>query len=540
MANSSSRKRNELTLKQRVEVIDYHKKNPLAGTRKLAEIFSCGRTQVQLILKKKDEIQAEFEANAPESRKRHRGTQFDEVNEVVYKWYTLARQRNVPVSGPMLQEEARYIAEKLGYGNFKASNGWLESFKSRHNLKQLTVSGEAADVAEETIEAWQERLKVLLKGYKAEDIWNEDETGCFYRALPEKTLSERKKECRGGKKSKERITVAFFANAAGGMELPVVIGKSTKPRCFKGIKDFKKPAGIPYYSNQKAWMNAEIMDSMLAALNRRLKMEKRNILLLMDNVSSHLPELKGKFSNIHVVFLPKNTTSKLQPLDAGIIKNFKVHYRRLLLRHTLAKVDESKLNASAIAKSIDILTAIRWIKQAWEKVESKTIKNCFRHCGVVEMEAEDESDPFADLQDDEQTSCESLQDLVSQFDPTMTSNDYLTADDDLSTCVTFENSDQWREELRSMVCEEDEKGCPSPKRSALDSDVEDDPEPESSSIKGFEEGLALSNELLRFLTENGMEEASGYMFKIICELEAAKLFKKTKQTNILQYFSTSE
>ena len=49
------------------------------------------------------------------------------------------------------------------------------------------------------------------------------------------------------------------------------------------------------------------------------------MLLLVDNVSSHNPELKDKFSNIKVVFLPTNTTSRLQPLDAGIIKNFKVH-----------------------------------------------------------------------------------------------------------------------------------------------------------------------------------------------------------------------
>jgi len=29
-----------------------------------------------------------------------------------------------------------------------------------------------------------------------ENIWNEDETGYFYRALPD---TEKKKECRGGK-----------------------------------------------------------------------------------------------------------------------------------------------------------------------------------------------------------------------------------------------------------------------------------------------------------------------------------------------------
>jgi len=60
---------------------------------------------------------------------------------------------------------------------------------------------EKLDVAEETVEGWHGRMKTLMEGYKAEDIWNENETGCFYGALPEKTLGERK-ECKGGKKAK--------------------------------------------------------------------------------------------------------------------------------------------------------------------------------------------------------------------------------------------------------------------------------------------------------------------------------------------------
>ena len=106
--------RKELTLRQRVEVIDYNKKHPLISSRKLADIFGCGRSQIQSILKKKDDIIFEYETNAPASRKRHRGTHFQQVNEAVLKLYTLARQRNVPISGPMLQEEARQIAAKLG------------------------------------------------------------------------------------------------------------------------------------------------------------------------------------------------------------------------------------------------------------------------------------------------------------------------------------------------------------------------------------------------------------------------------------------
>ena len=80
----------------------------------------------------------------------------------------------------MLQEEALIVASRLGIKDFKASNGWLGRFKERNNIKQLVVSGESGDVNEETVTAWRERLVTLVRGYSPEDIWNEDETGCFF------------------------------------------------------------------------------------------------------------------------------------------------------------------------------------------------------------------------------------------------------------------------------------------------------------------------------------------------------------------------
>ena len=41
------------------------------------------------------------------------------------------------------------------------SNDWLESFKKCHNIGKFAVSGEAADVGEETVEVWHERVKSL-------------------------------------------------------------------------------------------------------------------------------------------------------------------------------------------------------------------------------------------------------------------------------------------------------------------------------------------------------------------------------------------
>ena len=60
------------------------------------------------------------------------------------------------------------------------------------------------------------------------------------------------------------------------------------------------------------------MTTILSKLNRQLKRNDRHILLFMDNAPCHPQTLSGQFSNITVQFLPKNTTSKSEPLDAGI------------------------------------------------------------------------------------------------------------------------------------------------------------------------------------------------------------------------------
>ena len=49
-----------------------------------------------------------------------------------------------------------------------------------------------------------------------------------------------------------------------------------------------------------------------------MKIQNRNIVLLLDNVASPQELIEKNLSNIKLVFLSKNKMSKLQPLDAGI------------------------------------------------------------------------------------------------------------------------------------------------------------------------------------------------------------------------------
>ena len=72
------------------------------------------------------------------------------------------------------------------------------------------------------------------------------------------------------------------------------------------------------------------------------------------------------------MFLPENTTSRLQSLDVGIIRAFKLKYRKLRIRYVISRVDADK-RASDIINEISILKVINWVKSAWREVTSDII-----------------------------------------------------------------------------------------------------------------------------------------------------------------------
>ena len=78
------------------------------------------------------------------------------------------------------------------------------------------LHGEAKSVYQDGVGEWQTHcLPALLKQFKAEDIFTADETGLFYRCLPDRTHVFKNDKCAGGKRSKEKLTVLVTASMAG-------------------------------------------------------------------------------------------------------------------------------------------------------------------------------------------------------------------------------------------------------------------------------------------------------------------------------------
>ena len=145
---------------------------------------------------------------------------------------------------------------------------------------------------------------------------------------------------------------------SGEMEKPSVIGKAAKLRCFRDLDVWKLP--VEWRSNKKAWMTSQVMEEWLTAFNGRIKMQNRHVLLFLDNATCHL---HIKLSNVRLAWFSPITTSVSQPMDQGIVRNVKVHYRKLLMQSSLANTDCTS-SGSELARTVSVPDAAIWISQA--------------------------------------------------------------------------------------------------------------------------------------------------------------------------------
>jgi hypothetical protein len=161
------------------------------------------------------------------------------------------RARNGIISGDLLREKALIIASHLDpQRQFGASKGFLQNFQKKYHISSKMLSGESRSVPPEVVTAWTARIPEIIERYGLDCIYNCDETGIFYRSLPERTLAGPKDDCKNAKSSKERFTALFTVSATGEKLRPLVIGKSKMPQSFKK----KYPEGVKYYYNKTAWM----------------------------------------------------------------------------------------------------------------------------------------------------------------------------------------------------------------------------------------------------------------------------------------------
>ena len=311
-----------------------------------------------------------------------------QLEKAMIDWFNQERCEGTTLSGPIVQGQAKDFHERIhgvGAGGFEGSSGWLRNFKSRHDIHEVRIRGEQRSADEAAATEYPPLLKKIIDEgqYGPEQIYNADETGLYFKMLPDRTLAKRTDEQKtlGFNQAKNRVTILLCTNSTGTHKLPpLVIGKFAKPRCFHHLNMEMLP--VVYDHSANAWMTSAIFENwfhrhFVPAVRRHLCQQRlpAKALLLLDNCGAHPKTLCSNDKKIVISFLPKNTTSKIQPMDMGIIATSKRLYRRQLVRSVTARDD---LSLPDFLKKLTIKEAIYMFDSAWQEVSRQTIHGCWR------------------------------------------------------------------------------------------------------------------------------------------------------------------
>jgi hypothetical protein len=553
-------KRKDLKLKEKIMAIKMLQRGE--KTVKVAEELQCGETQIKKL--KKLDIQkkliAAAGADADPEQSRTKQSVLPSIESALIRWIRAARAAPVPIPlcdsvvqmkaidfkneisialGRTQMKFSHEIKFKKQLDEFKFSSGWVTRFKQRHNLSFKILHGESGDVDMEVVEASRTSFNTLLTPYKLCDIYNCDETALFYKLLPNQTLGAKNKKEGGHKRSKERVTALLCCNADGtDKRRPLIIGKSENPRPLAK----KNRANLPcvYAHQRKAWMDSTIFFEYLFELNSEMQKAKRNIILIIDGAACHgskwdFEENNSGLTNVKITFLPPNCTSVMQPLDQGIIRSTKAHYRKRLVR-TFIHAFDRKLPSPVIT----IYDAIHFLGSSWsQSVTAETIRNCWRKSGLlppekaIVLKANEEADSAVHVAD----TVSVQQELTIHLNRTEFEHDEETKCANFIDCDANEPIEasgfSVQEEVLTILNQE-KIGRPENLETETDS-LEIEPEfPKLVSSKEF---LTAAETMLLYL-ESHCEDKSEILTVLRSEVEREEKFhlKQLTQSTITSYF----
>jgi hypothetical protein len=513
---STKRKRNSFSLKTKYKIIKLLDNQPNISDI-ISEFSGEGVTakNVYQFKSQKEKIIKAYENSITSTAKSLKTCKYPDIDKALENFISNAVSNGLPINTLVLKEKASEFALKFGHKDFKASNGFIEKFKRRHDIIFETNRWEGSGVSEEVCNDWtQNKLPELLSEYPPEDVFNGDELGLFWRLTPDKSFTIRGQKFKNGKKSIERISVFICSNSIGTEKLkPIVIGKYKEPYCFRG----KDKVPVIYKNNSKAWMTSEIFTDFLESLNKQMKKSDRKIVLIVDNCAAHPFK---PLSNVRIRYLPPNTTSRLQPMDMGVIHTLKANYRRKLVRRMIA-IFEAK--GSCIPRDINLYEAIIMLSNAWNEMNPTVIRNCFKKCGFISNE---EITTTIELIEDPDNSENDWNELISSLEiQQLEFNDFVNYDDNIETsdnsiCDSNQTSNQTTD-----LCEEE----------VIDSDVHEDTDPEETI--GLNDAILSVNHLRKYITQtNGSDICFDLLNKFENEIYKNRV-ECLKQSKITDYLN---
>lgn len=393
----NNRKRNVLTMEKRIEILTKLDKGETCVS--LARFYNIGKTTVTDIKKKREAILAFAlkidKGDGMKKRKVIKRARNQDLERAMEMWFVQKLSLNEPISSSLVCETALKMNEKLGGPkDFKASTGWLQKFKFRHGIRDLLKLQKESLLPTDSsdVKKFKKTLRLFVEkeGLSQDDVYNADETGLNWKALPKTSFVSYQEsvEALDSIIYKERVTVMACTNSSGTHKLPIlVIEKEKKLQCFKNITSLP----VTYAAQKRAWMNSMLfLDWFKNNFIKNVKKwrQDRNktgkVLLLLDSAYCHpsIELLNSIDLNFRVMYFQPNVASLIQPMNQGVIKKLKIMYRKQMLRRLLLN-EGTQESVVAFFKAMNLKHCCYMIADAWDTLTEENVRNAWKNLWAV-------------------------------------------------------------------------------------------------------------------------------------------------------------
>lgn len=381
------RHRNAILNSQKAALRQHYHRNPRMQYKDLAKWFEekfnqkINMSTISRTMSAKYAFLDEIQGQAV-SGKRFRPENWPELESALSEWVQCAKNQGLALSHEILRQKARQYWPMIYPGKEipSFSNSWFDRFQSRHEIKIRKQRGNSGDSAEDAVVQWV-RIRQILRTFAPQDIFSCDETGLFWKMMPERNLVT----CvvPGRRSEQARISALFCCNSDGSERLPpLFISTSDRPGAFKKANINIENLSCSWRSNKQAWVTSDIFKEWLLWFDDR--MEGRKVVLLVDKLSAHQitsQRVGTKLKNTLLLLLPACPETPCVPLE-GIVNIWKMYWKREWLRYITLEFGRGADPLSTMT----ILTAVRWAITAWNfDLEKETIVQNFRKTLEVGM-----------------------------------------------------------------------------------------------------------------------------------------------------------
>ena len=312
----------------------------------------------------------------------------------IFVWILHARREGIAISTKMIIAKAITIDPSFKDKGEENQQRWAYRFINRYNLsiRRPTHVGQkkpANLLSQSTnfVSAFNNQFQGdgMYKNISPMLVFNMDETGIYFEAIPRTTVDIRGSNTisvRSAKGSNPRVTVCLTVSSTGAkLPLFMIFKAKAGATVEKSLPDIL-PQGVVGICQEKAWMDERGMDIWVRKVWYPYVSNFNATVLLLDDFECHKQERTIEKMNsvgTSVDIIDGGLTSKVQPIDVGIVKPFKNKISEQYMEYMSAQLGSSSGSSSIIAPDRKLIG--QWAKVAWDAVDTYTIYRTFRHIG---------------------------------------------------------------------------------------------------------------------------------------------------------------